>query len=84
MTVALRPLRKDDAARIFAWRLEPVTQRYNPLEPLTYEEYLVRTAEEGSDLADARLSGWRWIIEADGEAVGSVSLKNASPRMAGS
>ena len=34
MTVALRPLRKDDAARIFAWRLEPVTQRYNPLEPL--------------------------------------------------
>ncbi len=77
--VAARP---EYAALWHAWRSERASQRFNPLFPLSVEELARRLANYiGSDLSDRRRPEFRWMVEADGIIVGTVSAMNPSWNM---
>ncbi len=83
--IRLRPVRGTDSALLFAWRQEDETKRYNPLEPVSYAEFLERRVLESGDLTDHTVDTYRYMIDAldsgEPEPVGSVSLKSVSRRM---
>ncbi len=64
------------------WRAQPLSVRHNPLRNMSQRE-IARTLEsEGSDLSEfRRYESYRWFVEYDGAAVGSVALKNISHDM---
>ena len=65
-----------------AWRDEARTVRHNPLTPTTREAAGRLLLTEGADLSDLKtFENYRWFIEADGDVVGSVSIKNISHMM---
>ena len=77
--VRLVPALPRHAALWHAWRAEADSQRFNPLFPLTVEELERRLrVHAASDLADRRRTEYRWMVEAGGELVGTVSAMNAS------
>jgi [ribosomal protein S5]-alanine N-acetyltransferase len=64
------------------WRGQPLSVRYNPLQPMSRQEIVQTLEAEGSDLSDLRKhQKYRWFVECDGVAVGSVALKNISHTM---
>ncbi len=78
----LVPARAEHAPLWHRWRGEPASQRFNPLFPLTVEELERRLRTYwSSDLADRRRTEYRWMVEVDGEVVGTVSAMNASRGM---
>jgi len=67
---------------IFSWRHEPSSVRHNPLADLSKEALGKSYLEAGSDFYN--LPGWkchRWLIHADGEVVGTISLSDMSHTM---
>ncbi len=64
------------------WRVQPLSQRHNPLKALSKADVVRMLESEGSDLADfQKHKTYRWFIERDGEVVGNVSLKGISYQM---
>jgi ribosomal-protein-alanine N-acetyltransferase len=61
------------------WRGQILSQRFNPLLPLS-ESYLAHRLEHActGDLSDRRRSEYRWVIDLDGAGVGTVAAMNPS------
>lgn len=69
------------APKLFAWRQEDAARRYMPLRQATVEALADRLGKASSDLADRTVDEYRWFVEAEGELVGTVALKNVSRAM---
>jgi [ribosomal protein S5]-alanine N-acetyltransferase len=64
------------------WRAQPLSVRHNPLLDISKKEIARMLESEGSDLSEFRkYESFRWFVEYDGVAVGSVALKNISHTM---
>jgi len=64
------------------WRNQPLSVRHNPLKEMTEDEIAKMLETEGNNLSDLRkFESYRWFVAANGEVVGSVSLKNISHSM---
>jgi ribosomal-protein-alanine N-acetyltransferase len=61
-----------------AWRAGPTARRLLPLEEDTRESLLKRLREASSDVTDPRATSFRWMVEADGQLVGTVSARELS------
>ena len=56
--------------------------RHNPLKSMSDEQIAAMLQAQGADLSElGKYESFRWFISVDGEAVGSVSLKNISHSM---
>ena len=83
--IQLLPYEPAFLQRFIAWRKEPLTVRHNPLKQLTESEVEKMLTAESADLAQVckeigKAESFRWFIAADGEVVGTMSLKkSASP-----
>src|SRR6185437_3998133 len=75
----LIPLRPEHIRVLHGWRLERNTRRFNPTATLTYRQYRAILSRVSSNLRHKR-EGFRWMIEAGGDVVGSVSLQ-VNPKM---
>jgi len=76
LEVARRRATPDDAARFAAWRAEPSMRRFRPLRSRTPAELRAELAAMAAVSVDPTIAGKvRWVIEADGEPVGWVSLR---------
>lgn len=73
--VALVPATPAHATRWAGWREEPVGLRHNPMVPSCIDDLAARLELSGSDLSDRTRAEYRWMVELDGELVGTVSLK---------
>lgn len=75
--VSIRRARDGDARVISAWRNMAELRRYQPLLPLPPAAVKRRLRQEGrASLADERGHSLTWLVEADGEPAGWVSLRN--------
>ena len=75
--VSIRRARDGDARVMSAWRNMAELRRYQPLLPLPPAAVRRRLRQEGrASLADERGHALTWIVEADGEPAGWVSLRN--------
>ncbi len=73
--VRLRRATPDDAETLLRWRTEPSAPRYQPLLPLTAVDLRSLLAETADLPLDPRFAGRaRWIVEAKGQPVGTISL----------
>jgi len=82
MQVQLVPYLPEFLDRFMEWRNEPASIRHNPLITVSREEASRLRLAEGSDLKDPRpFESYRWFIQADGNIVGSVSIKNINTIM---
>lgn len=71
----VRSARPRDATLLARWRLEPSIRRFQPL-PATDEEALRNDLERqcDGDLRAGRGDKFQWIVEADGEPAGWITL----------
>jgi RimJ/RimL family protein N-acetyltransferase len=77
MEVRIRRARDGDARLITGWRNMEELRRYQPLVPLPPAAVRRRLRQEGaSSLTDERGHALTWIVEADGDPAGWVSLRN--------
>ena len=75
--VTIRRARESDAPMIAAWRSLPEVRRYQPLWPVPPSQLRRNIRRQsGFSLEGQRGRGLTWIIEADGNAAGWVSLRN--------
>ena len=73
--IRLRRATPDDAELIHAWRTEPSAARFQPLLPLNATDLRSLLAETTTTPLDPHFAGRaRWIVEAMGEPVGTISL----------
>jgi len=79
--VELVPPRSTHAQAWFAWRSEPLAQRYMPIEPWSVEALRKRLALSVPDLSDPEKQEHRWIVQWRGESVGIVSILRPSFRL---
>ncbi len=71
----MRPARPRDAVLLARWRLEPSIRRFQPLpaaDEETMREDLAR--QHDGDLRARRGDKFQWIVEADGEPAGWITL----------
>ena len=75
MKVTFRPLRPNDAARVFAWRNRPEVAAH------MYADHLITDVEHRAWLERALAGGDRhyWIIEADAAPVGLANVVRINP-----
>jgi len=69
--IAPRPMH---AKLWFGWRNESSAQRYMPIEPWSVSALKKRLVASQPDLADHEKQEHRWIVQADEESVGIVSI----------
>lgn len=82
MSIALVAYHPDFLELLYAWRKDPVVQKYNPLDELSLEVLDARCAASHSDFADfdnAEL--FFWLIKAKEKIVGNISVRNINRRM---
>jgi ribosomal-protein-alanine N-acetyltransferase len=64
------------------WRNQPLSVRHNPLKTRTKAQIAKMLESEGSNLRDLKkYETYRWFVELNEDAVGTVSLKNISHSM---
>lgn len=64
------------------WRYQTLSVRHNPLKSMSRDEIEKMLAGESADLTQiGKVENFRWFIFIDGEAVGTISLKNVSHSM---
>jgi ribosomal-protein-alanine N-acetyltransferase len=61
-----------------ALRAEPASRRYVQTEGDTRESLLQRILEASGDVTDTRATSFRWMVEHQGELVGTVSARELS------
>jgi RimJ/RimL family protein N-acetyltransferase len=71
----------DYAPLFFRWRQEPSVLRHNPLLPRTLEDLREVMEVLGSDLSDRDYQAYLWFVQAEGELIGTVTLKEISWNM---
>jgi ribosomal-protein-alanine N-acetyltransferase len=59
---------------LIQWRADPVTRRFNPLQPMDEAAMLARIEREGKPPSEGGTE-FRWMVHQDDVAVGSVVLK---------
>jgi RimJ/RimL family protein N-acetyltransferase len=75
MNVCIRRATVEDASAIRAIRQEPSARRYQPLREVSLEELAETLAERAALPLDPLFHGKaQWVIDADGEVAGWVSL----------
>lgn len=73
--VEVRPARAQDAASLRAWRGEPTVRQHQPLREVSLAQLRADLATATiADLYRARGDRFVWIVEADGEACGWITL----------
>ncbi len=73
--VRLRRATPADAEMMLGWRTEPSASRFQPLLPLTAADLRSLLAETADLPLDPRFAGrTRWIVEANRQPVGTISL----------
>ena len=81
-TIQLVPFQPQFLQPFIAWRSQALTVRHNPLKAMSDSEIEKMLLAESTDLSQiGRVESFRWFISLDGEAVGSISLKNISHSM---
>jgi len=72
---SIRPARPGDATRLAAWRLEPSIRAHQPL-PVIGEDRLRfdLQRQQGYDIARGQGEKFQWIIEANGQPAGWITL----------
>jgi [ribosomal protein S5]-alanine N-acetyltransferase len=73
-TVRLVAPRALHAKLWFAWRSEPLAQRYMPFEPWSVAALKERLLASVPDLADREKQEHRWIVQCGTESVGIVGV----------
>jgi len=69
-------------ASFVEWRAQQLSVRHNPFQAMNEQDIAQMLESEGSDLSDLKkYEKYRWFVECDGVAVGSVALKNISHTM---
>lgn len=58
----------------FAWRNEPLAQRYMPIEPWSVTALKRRLSAATPDLTDPEKQEHRWIVQCGAESVGIVAI----------
>ena len=77
MKVSIRRARDGDARLLATWRNMAQLQRYQPLAQLPPAMLRRRLRQEGASSLDSeRGHALTWVVEADSDAVGWVSLRN--------
>jgi len=66
------------AANWLQWRSQESSQNHMPLIKSSTEDLKKRLLLCTSDLSDVLKSEYRWIVEFDGEAIGTVAASNTS------
>jgi ribosomal-protein-alanine N-acetyltransferase len=79
--VELVPAERRHTEDWLRWRREPSSVAHNPLLDLSPSEIADRIARSGSNLSDRSHQEYRWIVEADGEPAGTVSVSGISWQM---
>jgi len=73
--ISLRPATPRDADLLRRWRTEPSIRRYQPLNDLTAAQLRSDVAgQRMGDLHKSRGEKFQWIIQADGEPAGWLTL----------
>jgi [ribosomal protein S5]-alanine N-acetyltransferase len=73
-SVRLVAPRAHHAKMWFAWRSEPLAQRYMPIEPWTVSALKKRLLASEPDLADEEKQEHRWIVQYGRKSVGIVAV----------
>lgn len=74
-TVTLRPAVPADAQRLRTWRGEPSVREHQPLHELSLADLRDDVAgRAGDDIYRAQGEKFQWIVQADGEPVGWITL----------
>jgi RimJ/RimL family protein N-acetyltransferase len=77
--VTLRRVAIDDAPTIHAWRSEPSVATYQPLRQVGLDEVRAMVAARSHGSIGPTASGeFQWIVLADGEPAGWITLKIAA------
>lgn len=63
------------------WRNETAARRHNPFKLSSIKDLAERLARSGSDLRKDQFNEYRWMIEADGELIGTVALNGVNRQM---
>jgi RimJ/RimL family protein N-acetyltransferase len=82
VSIVLVPYQRDFLELLYAWRKDPVVQKYNPVEELSLETLHARCCASHSDFGDfdnAEL--FFWLLKADEKIVGNISVRNINRRM---
>jgi ribosomal-protein-alanine N-acetyltransferase len=74
----LIPARAEHANIWMQWRSDPVAVMHNPYEPLPLEALQETLRQAGHNLANESLTLYRWIVCAQDDLVGMVSLHSVS------
>lgn len=69
------------AEQWLAWRNEPQGRRDNPYDDADLDTLRLRLAEDRTDVEDQGATQFRWMVEAGGQLVGTVSLHAINRRM---
>ncbi|MEO7995111.1 MAG: GNAT family N-acetyltransferase [bacterium] len=81
-TLSLIPAGPEHAALWYAWRNEPATRRFNPVDPLTADDLADRMVRIGHHLEDETHTDFRWMVQrTDGVLIGTVAIKDVRWRM---
>ncbi len=77
MTLRLIAPRGDHAEAWLRWRRDPESRRFIHLPQGEVDDWARRLAASAADLSDRNQETYRWIAEADGAAIGTVTLAYA-------
>lgn len=77
-SVRLVPAGAEHAPLWQEWRGQAAARRYMPLAPASVEQLAARLSACAGTLSDRSKSEYRWMVEADGEVVGTVAATNTS------
>ena len=83
MKLSLVPYQPAFLEAFIEWRHQPLSIRFNPLRAMSNEEISKKLETDGADLSRLeKHESFSWFVAADGQVVGTVSLKNISQSMA--
>ncbi|HYE79314.1 MAG TPA: GNAT family protein [bacterium] len=76
----LIPAGPEHAPLYYAWRQEPSSRAYNPLDDIDIDALTTRLTNNSCDLTDHTRSSCRWMVEHSDRLIGTVALHNISWR----
>ncbi len=74
----LIPAEPQHARQWYLWRKDATALRYNPMSEVPLDLLQDRLSQSSSDLSNETFHEYRWIIETEGNLVGTVSLHRVS------
>lgn len=74
-SIAFQPAGPEHASLLYAWRQEPVAQKFNPFDPIDLSQLTLRLQRNSCDLDSRKSSKHRWMAFDAHTCVGTVSLQ---------